>query len=531
MRIVCPNCGEEPLKGQRHFCRPKQQAPRQQVELEFATPAARMPSPPAGALALWNGERQFVRKAAPPCATSAAICASVASLTSKNPSLWKSARVLARCEADDFVAGILASAVGVPGWHKDPKRALLKVVGQVSHEAAKAIQGFWRRRIQKLASNVPRRITGVVAGYQQLAKPSTNDRPVRVANGEGPSLNQRSASSSVRRLVQTGQNDLRTRPPALTLSSNSSTKTLGSACSAASTASSITSIQTATQSPRHPETPKNKSNPRPNIAKAVPLNPIQAMKQRKLQQQLEAEEKRLQLALDAEERRQTRGSSQPSSPVASNLPSSCLKRSSSASSTQHECREVSLAVVQTQQVLGTSSASRPPSFTAPPLLPCSEKRTAKVLDTLAGPVDSRQVAISDDARCQDMLTPMERRKLREANGPLESPRVSQAPCQGTPLAGQSPVAATARLRERLQQRDGNSRPSQSRSLSRPLEASIGSSWKDRIEARHREVEEHKGLEEEEKQRTAERSERRNDAMRRVIERQAQRQQDVISLEA
>jgi len=49
--------------------------------------------------------------------------------------------------------------------------------------------------------------------------------------------------------------------------------------------------------------------------------------------------------------------------------------------------------------------------------------------------------------------------------------------------------------------------------------------------RQREAQEMQVIEAEHKQKTAERSSRRNDAMRRVMERQAQRQQEVEELEA
>jgi hypothetical protein len=56
-------------------------------------------------------------------------------------------------------------------------------------------------------------------------------------------------------------------------------------------------------------------------------------------------------------------------------------------------------------------------------------------------------------------------------------------------------------------------------------------WQARIEARQREAEEVKEMETIHQQRTEERSSRRNDALRKVMERQAQRQQDVEILEA
>jgi hypothetical protein len=62
------------------------------------------------------------------------------------------------------------------------------------------------------------------------------------------------------------------------------------------------------------------------------------------------------------------------------------------------------------------------------------------------------------------------------------------------------------------------------------EATDAKNWQARIEARQREAEEHKEMETIHQQRTEERSSRRNDALRKVMERQAQRQQDVEGLE-
>merc|ERR1719375_2189309 len=45
-------------------------------------------------------------------------------------------------------------------------------------------------------------------------------------------------------------------------------------------------------SPRPPGTPRNRSNPRPVNSRAVPLNPIQALKQRRLQQESGKQEPR-----------------------------------------------------------------------------------------------------------------------------------------------------------------------------------------------------------------------------------------------
>jgi len=75
------------------------------------------------------------------------------------------------------------------------------------------------------------------------------------------------------------------------------------------------------------------------------------------------------------------------------------------------------------------------------------------------------------------------------------------------------------------------RETQGASGDRRERAQASSDWMERIETRKRETEEHEEMEAELKQKTSERSCRRNDAMRRVMERQAERQQDVVQLEA
>eukprot|EP00439_Symbiodinium_sp_Y106_P046970 s5241_g6.t1 len=88
-----------------------------------------------------------------PCATASSMCASIASLASKNPGLWKSSRSLARCGGEDFVAALIFTAAGLPTWSRDPKRTLLAALcGNVAHEAAKALQNFWRQSRRRTVS-------------------------------------------------------------------------------------------------------------------------------------------------------------------------------------------------------------------------------------------------------------------------------------------------------------------------------------------------------------------------------------------
>ena len=158
MRIVCPNCGEEPQKGQRHSCRSAGPAgPAGPAAVEEAKPAK--PSPGS-----------FRSRA--PCATAGAMCASIASLASKNPGLWKSKRSLARCGGDDFMAALIFMAAGKESWSKNSKQALLLTMNLVAHEAATALQRCWRGRRCARESSQTLATAEAVSGY--VAKAATH---------------------------------------------------------------------------------------------------------------------------------------------------------------------------------------------------------------------------------------------------------------------------------------------------------------------------------------------------------------------
>ena len=150
MRIVCPNCGEEPQKGQRHTCHSA--GPATAVVEE----AKRSPG-------------SFRSRA--PCATAGAMCASIASLASKNPGLWKSKRSLARC-GDDFMAALIFMAAGNESWTKNSKQTLLLTMNLVAHEAATALQRCWRGRRRARESSRTLATAEAVSGY--VAKAATH---------------------------------------------------------------------------------------------------------------------------------------------------------------------------------------------------------------------------------------------------------------------------------------------------------------------------------------------------------------------
>jgi hypothetical protein len=87
-----------------------------------------------------------------------------------------------------------------------------------------------------------------------------------------------------------------------------------------------------------------------------------------------------------------------------------------------------------------------------------------------------------------------------------------------------------RLRERMRQREGLSVSSRSKSPCIQNLPTGSNGWQERIESRQREADELQEMEAHQKMITDERSSRRNDALRKVMERQAQRQQAVEGLE-
>lgn len=524
MRIVCPICGEEPKKGQRHFCKPAE-APRQQLELELGAGAATTNKGGSesvlgmgseslghnGTLGVGGITRRGIANA-----TSGGVCASMASLVSKSPKLWRSGGALARCGSEDFVAGLLAMAVGLPCWQKDPKRALVSaLLGRVAHEAARALQDFWRRILKSRAPQ--RRTKGVSDGYQQLVLASSATR-----GSARPALADRRAPSR----------DRPGKPPAL------------------SSVSTAAAQSVAMPSPRQPETPRNKSNPRPCGGKAVPVNPIQALKHRKMQQHQEAEERRLQQLHEAEARRAaaraaalgTRGgSSQPPSPSVGETHSRCLLPPGPGSDGDWSPGNICEAPFRPSTP--STPEPQPQAERLPPYLPVC---TAEGVEAGRQLRNFRQQPPSP--RASDRGGPLPNAidgQVSSAPPTMNGWRPSTAreeaqypPRSSSSASGQSP-SATDRLRERMAMRA--TQPPAAAEVGASERSRIGTGavlaggaglgWRDRIEMRQRETEEIQVLEEEHKNKVNERSCRRNDAMRRVMERQAERQQDVEQLES
>lgn len=452
-------------------------------------------------------------------ASATAVCASIASLVSKNPALRRTGKALARCGGEDFVAAILASAVALPGWHRDPKRCLIRQIGCVADEAARALQDFWRQRLcARAAQRQPVKVCG---GYQQLVLAAPRTR------GGVQKRGQAAQGPDTARLPQTDRREQRSRPPSLTQTGGQ-------------TRSSVSSTPPSLPSPRQPETPRNKSNPRPVGGRGVPMNPIQALKHRQKQQQQEAEEKRLREMQEAEERRGGPGSiavavldsedgsyyggwSQEVGPASGML---ALPSFSGGG------EETVSSSPSTPRCLGSNAQGRPPM---PPggseevALTPLERRKLRQQATPQSPRGSPeatslvQLPTEEEVRSAPATLEGWRRSGSKSGAAEKIPRASSASDQC------SSVSATERLKARMSRPDGTTGGESRRDRSDGDAPCNG--WRERIEARQREASEFQGVEEENKQRTSERSNRRNDAMRRVMERQAQRQDDVVALEA
>jgi len=483
MRIVCAVCGEEPVRGQRHFCKPTE-APRAKDELDVGSIAPGYPfGNSASVLGAQsnpycqsfsstkvhssNGGSEHVsalQRRGAANASSGVVCASIASLLSKSPALWKSSRALARCGRDEFAAGLFAVAVGVPGWHKDPKKAILCALARVADDAARALQGFWRRCLSTRASKQRARMV-LPGGYQRLALPAS----------------------------QQSGSDVRCKPPTV----------------AGQPGRGRAGVPSAPPSPRPPETPRNKSNPRPTGIGAVPMNPIQALKQRKLQQQQESEERRLLQVQEAEERRAARkregslrGSTVSREPAYEALTDAAPPRSPSEAGNSAEADQ---GIALTPRGDARDNDRMLPTTASP-----SPRHSLQTMSCSSLPP-------RPDAEMMSAPVTTSRWRSEHATTP-DGPRASST--------GKSP-SATERLQARMKQRDQN-RSIDSRSTC--VSSDAPPSWKDRIEARQRETEEMQEMEMEHKIKVTERSCRRNDAMKRVMERQAQRQQEVSELD-
>lgn len=419
-------------------------------------------------------------------ASSGAVCASVASLVTKNPSLWRSSRALVRCTGEDFVAGLLAVAAGSAGWHRDPKKVLVTVfAGCVVHEAAKAVQEVWRARLA-----ARRRAPKYVQGYRQLelAAPATRFGPARppaLVGTEPPGARPLVGGGGC------GQSNGRVTPPM-------------------------------PPSPRRPETPRNKSNPRPVAAKAVPLNPIQALKQRRVQQQYEVEERRHKEAgpLVQVDPLMQRWCDPPSEPSTPRRPPSLPRAAMGPCEVDEPSEAFAYSALTPLERRAVRKAAQ--EALGPPSPLSTAEPSPMVLAMLAPPSPPRRggAALVGEVRS----APVTGSNWRPPSAGLhERPR---------PASQQSPDSqsdrATDRLRERMKQRESGSTRGPRRD---PSAGSSGADWRTRIEMRQHEDKLTHEQEQELRQQSAERSGRRNDALRRVMERQSQRQGDVACLEA
>ncbi|CAE7265341.1 unnamed protein product, partial [Symbiodinium sp. CCMP2456] len=433
-----------------------------------------------------------------PCATASSMCASIASLASKNPGLWKSSRTLARCGGEDFVAALIFTAAGLPTWSRDPKRTLLAALcGNVAHEAAKALQSFWRQSRRTVSVYQPRPPKEPANGYSpyRVDKASTH-------HGSFPT-----PKASPKVYFQEGEARRGWGQQSVGSEKNGTAPAPG---------------------------PTKKSNPRPVQSRAVPVNPLQAMKNRLAQQQQDAEDRRLHGLQQAEDARLARVG----------VPETGLRAPQGTGPGSWSSHHSEKSEEAWDEV-----GERTPAPPAPPPAPkASEEEPPRPIVASGQYEPGHSVPVARDvapaavepsaaspppapsALGDSMPTPLERRQMRQLAANSSSPSPREAVSEGATPAGSAPatcLAATERLRDRLKKREGSGRTGE-RTRSVP-DASSMVNWQERIELRHKEAEEQQVHEREEKQRTAERSTKRNDALKRVMERREQRQADAVTL--
>ncbi|CAE7376813.1 TBC1D13 [Symbiodinium sp. CCMP2592] len=465
MRIICPNCGEEPQKGQRHVCKTDDAS----LGLEASGDG------PVGPLLQRSHVAAKSQRRTVPCATASSMCASIASLASKNPGLWKSSRTLARCGGEDFVAALIFTVAGLPTWSRDPKRTLLAALcGNVAHEAAKALQNFWRQRRRRTVSVYqPRPPKEPANGYSayRLDKASTH-------HGSFPT-----PKAAPKVYFQEGEARRGWAQQSVGSEKNSTAPAPGVA---------------------------KKSNPRPVQSRAVPVNPLQAMKNRLAQQQQDAEDRRLHGLQQAEDVRLARNG-------VPETDSRALQGTGPGSWSSHHFEKPEEAWDE----VGEKTPAPPALLPAPkePTMPIIASGQYEPGHSVLATRDLAPAAVEipDDkepsaasppppapaALGESMPTPLERRQMRQLAANSSSPSPREAVSEGATPAGSTPttcLAATERLRDRLKQREGSGRTGE-RTRSVP-DASSMVNWQERIELRHKEAEEQQVHEREEKQRLA-----------------------------
>lgn len=271
-------------------------------------------------------------------------------------------------------------------------------------------------------------------------------------------------------------------------------------------------VEPSAPSPVADKTPTatRKSNPRPVQSRAVPVNPFQAMKLRMAQQQQEAEERRILGRQEAEEARQARAKPESAGARGQAFGAAPMLAAPAPTLVLPEAVDEDFMLTP-PTALDTTMEALLANLAAPPLQ--SERDRQDMQDSTADSTPKLDGKSSDAG--ESMLTPLELRKLRaEASKAVPS---DSSPAKGSVAP---PAAATERLRDRLRK---NAAPPEVANASQV-------NWKERIELRHKEAEEQQVQEKEEKQRTAERSSKRSDALRRVLERREQRHQESLGLE-
>lgn len=129
VRCVCPFCGQEPRKGERHNCRPLQEIRNVSSPVETLRPTNQA------------AKKNVTSKSA------ASVLDDFLALMQSNRSLQRTPNALSKCGGADFlVSFLLAVAPGCVWPTKDPKRALVAAVTALRDSACRTLQRGWRQR-------------------------------------------------------------------------------------------------------------------------------------------------------------------------------------------------------------------------------------------------------------------------------------------------------------------------------------------------------------------------------------------------
>lgn len=137
-RCVCPFCGEEPRKGERHVCKPLLQEVR-----NASSPVDKVE----------KANKVSAREVAANLKSASDVLEDFLFLMEPSRHLQKTSHAMSRCGGADFlVSFLLAVAPGCFYPIKDPKRALVAAVATLQDSACRTLQRHWRQRFYRLPS-------------------------------------------------------------------------------------------------------------------------------------------------------------------------------------------------------------------------------------------------------------------------------------------------------------------------------------------------------------------------------------------